>query len=52
MEHSDYSIYGSEFVDFLSETLIYRLLNRFKKKACWKRDLFEGDEDAQESEEG
>ena len=29
-EHSTYSVYGSEFVDFLSETLTYRLLNKFK----------------------
>lgn len=31
-EHADYSVYASEFVDFLSETLTYRLLNTFKKK--------------------
>lgn len=36
-KHSDYSVYGSEFVDFISETLTYRLLNRFKEKACWRR---------------
>lgn len=39
-EHSDYSVYGSEFVDFLSETLTYRLLNRFKEKGLLETQTY------------
>lgn len=35
-KHSDYSVYGSEFVDFISETLTYRLLNRFNSLLHWE----------------
>ena len=31
-EHMDCSVYASEFVDFLSQTLTYRMINRFKEK--------------------
>ena len=30
--HSDYSVYGSEFVSFLSSLLTYRILNDSKKR--------------------
>lgn len=30
--HSDYSVYGSEFVSFLSSFLTYRILNDSKKR--------------------
>ena len=38
--HSDYSVYGSEFVDFLSETLTFRLLNRFKEKGLLETQTY------------
>ena len=39
-KHSDYSVYGSEFVDFISETLTYRLLNRFKEKGLLETQTY------------
>lgn len=40
MEHSDYSVNGSEFVDFLSETLTYRILSTFKAKGLLKEQTY------------
>lgn len=39
-EHSDYSVYGSEFADFISETLTYRLLNRLKEKGLLETQTY------------
>ena len=39
-EHADCSVYASEFVDFLSETLTYRLLNTFKKKGLLETQTY------------
>jgi transposase len=39
-EHTDYSVYASEFVDFLSETLTYRMINRFKEKGLLETQTY------------
>ena len=39
-EHTDYSVYASEFVDFLSETLTYRMINRLKEKGLLETQTY------------
>lgn len=39
-EHTDYSVYASEFVDFLSEALTCRMINRFKEKGLLETQTY------------